>query len=163
MKYFAYGSNMATKRIGRRVASAQVIETCLLKQHDLRFHKKGKDNSAKCDAFYTGMSRDFIWGVLYWMDPKHKPALDHAEGRGNGYEVKIVSVTGVNGHFHRALTYYATHIEPSLKPYNWYKNHVMTGALEAGLCENYIDRIRRVESIADPDTERSKMEYGIVL
>ncbi|PUB91560.1 MAG: hypothetical protein DBP01_01735, partial [gamma proteobacterium symbiont of Ctena orbiculata] len=41
-----------------------------------------------------------------------------------------------------AYTYYATFIDRTLKPYQWYKHHVLTGALEYGLPAPYIDRLR---------------------
>ena len=49
MLYFAYGSNMLTERLKARVSSATPIGKANLSDHGLRFHKKSKDGSGKCD------------------------------------------------------------------------------------------------------------------
>ena len=79
MIYFAYGSNMSLRRLRRRVPAAEVIGTAALAGHTLRFHKAGRDGSAKCDAFFTGSRRDTIHGVVFRIDAAGKRALDRVE------------------------------------------------------------------------------------
>ena len=70
MKYFAYGSNMHPARLKARLPNILCISGIFtLPGHTLRFHKVGKDRSAKCDAFYTGNKADHVLGVLYEIDP----------------------------------------------------------------------------------------------
>ncbi|WP_299201363.1 gamma-glutamylcyclotransferase family protein [uncultured Amphritea sp.] len=160
MNYFAYGSNMSLARLRQRVPGARVIGCYFLDGYDLRFHKAGQDGSAKCDAFYTG-SDDRIYGVLFDIPLSEKPALDRAEGLGVGYGEKVVSLQNEPGEQLEAITYFALQIDPSLKPYDWYVNHLLVGAREAKLPVEYIDRIERVVSVEDADSARDYRERAI--
>ena len=139
MKYFAYGSNMSLARIKERVPSAHRLGAYFLEGRDLRFHKAGKDGSGKCDAFSTS-GNERVYGALYEINPDEKPALDRAEGLGVEYSEKLVSVTNDQGETIEAFTYFALKIDDSLKPYTWYLNHVLIGARESQLPENYIQK-----------------------
>ena len=57
--YFAYGSNMSSRRLKNRVESANVISTGILEKYKLKFHKISEDGSGKCDAFFTD-NHDYI-------------------------------------------------------------------------------------------------------
>lgn len=84
------------------------------------------------------------------------------EGLGNGYEEKTVVVIMPGGSVLEAQTsYYATHIDASLKPYHWYKEHVLRGARENGLPAPYLQIIESLESVADPNPERHALELAI--
>ena len=72
MLYFAYGSNLSSLRLQQRVPSARLVTTGRLLQHALLFHKIGRDGSAKCNAFYTGLEADTLYGALYRIEPKDK-------------------------------------------------------------------------------------------
>ena len=159
--YFAYGSNMSSPRLRSRVASAHAIAVACLPAHDLRFHKHGRDGSAKCDACHTGLERDVVQGVVFSIDAAEKPCLDVCEGLGNGYSEKTVIVNGARGTHYLAFTYCATRTDASLQPYHWYKEHVLRGALEHGLGDAYIAAIRGIESIADPVIDNHQRELAI--
>ena len=161
MNYFAYGSNMSLARLQKRVPSAGKIGSCVLRGHVLRFHKQGKDGSGKCDAFETRNIDDYLIGVLFRIDSRQKARLDAIEGLGYGYEEKWVSVRHQSGAQYQAATYYATRIDGALKPYSWYKNHVLVGAREATLPEDYIGGIEAVEHIEDPDSMRDEIERAV--
>lgn len=159
--YFAYGSNMSSKRLQHRVPSAKPVCVATLSEHRLQWHKKGSDNSAKCDAEHTGDENHFIMGVVYEMLESEKPELDRIEGLGNGYEQKVITIESKDGESISAITYYATHIENDLKAYHWYKEHVVRGAREHGLHHEYISFIDKTESVADEDEERHRRELMI--
>ena len=162
MHYFAYGSNMSLSRIRDRVPSAIPIGCHSLNEHDLRFHKSGSDGSAKCDAYYTSNVDDVIYGALFKIDPNEKSALDRAEGLGYGYKLSEVVVTAQDGTSINAVTYVASRIDETLKPYSWYMNHVLTGARETLLPGAYIElKIRSVEVIEDSDRERDAKQRAI--
>lgn len=161
MKYFAYGSNMSFKRIRQRTPSAVPLGTFSLPEHQLVFHKHGRDDSAKCDAFYTGNGNNIIFGRLYEIDEIEKSVLDQAEGLGNGYEEKVVRLSNARGIMTKAITYYAIDINDSLKPFTWYKQHVLNGAREANLPEEYIGFIESVPAIKDNDTMREMEQLSI--
>ena len=90
--YFAYGSNMSTPRIRRRIQSATMLSSAYLAGHSLRFHKKSIDGSAKCDIKHTQIHDDRVHGVVYEIPVREKTVLDRYEGLGNGYEDKQVSI-----------------------------------------------------------------------
>lgn len=161
MLYFAYGSNMSIRRIRKRVPSAKFISVCRLKEHQLCFHKKSKDGSSKCDAKYTKNPSHCVFAVLFKIANSEKAELDSAEGLNRGYDEKTVTVIDSNNKSIKAVTYYATEIDPSLKPYCWYKEHVLHGAREHGLPNSYIEEIEKVECIEDPDAKRRDHEMQI--
>jgi len=162
MKYFAYGSNMSIARLRERVLSAVSFGCHVLKKHDLRFHKSSNDGSGKCDIFFTGKDEDTIYGVLFEINSSEKSALDRAEGLGFGYDEKEVTVIATDGSSVKAITYIATNIDDDLKPYSWYVNHVLVGANETPLPEDYVQRkIIDVQSIVDDDKTRDAKERAI--
>lgn len=152
---------MSTLRILDRVPSARVVCSAQLPKHRLKFHKKGRDHSAKCDAEYSNDAQDYLLGVVFDIAIADKSVLDRQEGLGNGYEEKLVSVFTEDGTCLTAMTYYATHIDPALKPYAWYKEHVLRGAREHGLPAEYIQIIAAVEVMPDPDQSRHEKELSI--
>lgn len=161
MLYFSYGSNMSTLRLADRVQLVRVVTVARLYKHKLKFHKKGKDSSGKCDAVYTNNEGDIVHGVVFEMAASEKLKLDGREGLNNGYEERTVSIYTKGGEELEAVMYYATHIEPSLKPYGWYKEHVLRGAREHGLPAEYIDAIEKIKAILDPDQRRHEKELSI--
>lgn len=58
---FAYGSNMLVARLTERVPSARPIGIGQLKGHVLRWHKRSKDGSGKCDIEITESDADSVW------------------------------------------------------------------------------------------------------
>lgn len=152
---------MSVRRLQARVPSARVAGIGVLLGHRLAFHKCGRDGSAKCDVAAGAAAGERVFGVLYRMDPGHRAALDAIEGLGLGYALKLVTVqlsddTGV-----RAFTYCATRIDASLKPFSWYKEHVLRGAREHGLPRDYLAAIAATEAVQDPDETRHQAELTI--
>jgi len=160
VKYFAFGSNMSLLRLQQRAPSAARLGAFALKAHVLRFHKRGKDGSEKCDAFCTNID-DVVIGALFEINETEKEALDIAEGLGAGYDEKIVTVQSDAGEFCKAYTYYATRTDTSLKPYSWYLNHVVIGAKETNLPTQYLALVESIECISDPDKERDSEQRAI--
>lgn len=149
VRYFAYGSNMLTDRLRERVPSAQAICIGQLLGHALRWDKRSeRDGSGKCDAEATSLKDDVVWGVLFELDPEDKPALDKAEGAGDGYLEKSVNILTEDG-LVTAVTYCATDKEPTLRPYHWYKALVIAGAREHGLPPSYRSRLELVVTVSD--------------
>ena len=161
MFYFAYGSNMSSARLRARVASVRVVSLATLPGHALRFHKTGRDGSAKCDAFATANANDVVIGVLFDLDAAHKTTLDRYEGLGAGYDDKRVMVTTPDGELHAAVTYAATQIDTALAPYDWYLAHVLRGAREHGLPAEYLARIVAVTTRVDADRARHGREMSV--
>ena len=164
MLYFAYGSNMSSPRLTHpdRVPSAVIVDTGFLYEHKLAFHKPGRlDSTGKCDAFHTGDPSDYLIGVIYRIDPNDRRSLDRMESLGNGYETKEVEIVTSSNEAISAFTYIATRINKDLKPFHWYKHHVVYGARENNFPAEYIESILSIESIDDHDLERVERELSI--
>ena len=162
MLYFAYGSNMFSARMKDRISTSVVKDSGFLYEHKLAFHKVGRlDGTGKCDAHYTGMPADSLIGVLYKIDSDHRVLLDRIEGCGNGYERKDIAVKTFSGNIVTAFTYCGTKINPDLKPFHWYKRHVLAGAKENDFPDEYITLIESIESIDDHDSARELKELSI--
>ena len=152
---------MSSKRLKSRIGSAKMIGIGILHNHHLEFHKiSSKDQSGKCDV--VASESNIVYGVLFEIDKEQKTKLDEREGLGKGYAEKTVAVELIeSGESICAVTYYATKTDPKLKPYTWYKKHVLTGATEAKLPASYIARIKNVEADKDPDKKREAKELRI--
>jgi gamma-glutamylcyclotransferase len=162
MLYFAYGSNMSIARLRARVPSAVALGCHSLRGHDLYFHKSCNDGSAKCDAFCTSNVADVIYGALFEIASAEKPALDKVEGLGHGYAEKQVTVTAQDGSLRIATTYIASEIDKTLKPYSWYMNHVLIGAMETSLPQDYVElKMHSIAVIEDSDKNRDAEERAI--
>ncbi len=152
--YFAYGSNMHSPRLSERTPSASRVDTGYLPGHTLTFDKVSTDDgSGKCDIPPSSDPNDRVYGVLYTIKSAERGRLDRAEGVGKGYRDAQVRVTTDKGEC-TALAYIATRTDPDLRPYDWYKALVVEGAERNGLPSAYIDRIRSVRSVPDPDDAR---------
>lgn len=157
MLYFAYGSNLSSARLLHRLPAAESLGVARLQGFSLNFHKRGMDGSAKCNAFAgTGA----IYGVLYHINSADQARLDAIEGLDTGYRAAQVEVN-LNENMQSALTYLATHIDGRLQPFDWYLEHVLTGAREWRLPHHYITAIESVETIPDPDRGRYRHELSI--
>lgn len=160
--YFAYGSNMAVERLRARVSSAELVAVATLTGHALRFHKPSKkDGSGKCDAAHTGRPEDKVLGALYSVQTDQLPELDKFEGRGYGYERKTVMVNFPSGESTCAETYVATKFDSSLRPLDWYKEHMLRGARAIGLPSSYIASIEAVAANIDTDEQRRTGELAV--
>jgi len=152
---------MSSRRLRSRVPSARFVAVASLSGHELRCHKLSRDGSGKCDAFETGHGNHRVIGVVFDIPEDEKPELDRKEGLGCGYEEKKVGLVTTDGANLEAITYYATVIDTSVKPYHWYKEHVLIGANEHGLPGRYIEIIATIASMADPESGRHEQELSI--
>ena len=163
IKYFAYGSNLHPVRLQERVPDSSFLSTATLTGYQLRFHKRSDDGSSKADAWYTGNANDVIYGALYQMPASERLVLDRYEGVGKGYEVERLEVV-TDDEAHEAFVYIAqaSHIEPNMKPYHWYRELVLRGADHHGLPKQYISGIAEVESVYDIVIERNLSNQQIL-
>lgn len=161
LRYFAYGSNMSVPRLAARIGPLSSLGVARLPGHRLCFRKVSHDGSAKCDVRSTDQAAHQVLGVLFEIEPDARPVLDRYEGLGQGYEVKQVEVQLDDGRRLQAFTYYATRVDEGLLPYDWYKTHVLRGALENGLPADYVAAIRAVPTVCDPDPLRQQRELSI--
>ena len=106
----------------------------------LRFHKVGKDGTAKADAHWTGDQNDRLYGVVFRCLLAERPTLDSCESLGVGYDEAVVDVV-IEGEPEprRLFLYeaYADKVQPGLPTASWYVAHVVSGAAEHGLPTHY--------------------------
>lgn len=158
INYFAYGSNMSPLRLQARVGSVELIGAGMLEHYALAFRKKGKDGSGKCDISAGAGNR--VFGGLFEISKEGLEVLDRIEGLGFGYERLSVSVV-VGDRAMQALTYRATHIDPTARPFTWYLRHVQEGATALALPDEYRARIQSVGAVRDADLARERRELAI--
>lgn len=158
--YFAYGSNMSTRRLRARLHAVESLGAATLDAHALVFHKVGRlDGSGKCGIVEADGER--VHGVLFRMDARERAVLDRIEGTGYGYEPDLKRIFGPGGEEVEAYTYVPTALDRSVRPFHWYRHHVLVGAREFALPRAYVERIERVDAIDDPDTARAARELAI--
>jgi hypothetical protein len=163
MLYFAYGSNMSTPRIVERVPSTTFHSVATLPGYVMKFNKHSVDGSAKCNIENTGKPDDVVHGVVFNLLAEEKPWLDHYEGLGHGYDAIDLTVQVGDGKELEVYAYIGRDLDESIKPYHWYKEHVLRGAREHRLPEDYIYSIEAVKSMTDPDPSTSERELSIYL
>lgn len=165
--YFAYGSNMSSRRLraANRAPSAVAVSSASLAGYRLVFDKASKDGSSKADCERTGKPHDLVYGALFSISEVDAQALDVAEGALGakpGYrraEVEVMTSAGLQ----RARTYLAVEKREGLLPYPWYIQHVLAGTMEFALPSDYVERIERQETMPDADANRSDAELAIYL
>ena len=161
--YFAYGSNLHPLRLTERVASANLVGTAQVSGYQLKFHKLGQDDSAKCNLFYTGNTRDTVHGAIYTLAAAHKDDLDKYEGKGMGYTDSQIEIPHAERTIH-CFTYLAqeTYIVDSLQPFHWYKQLVLQGAHYLGFPGSYLSYIEAVVSFEDPHKARRSLHQDLL-
>jgi gamma-glutamylcyclotransferase (GGCT)/AIG2-like uncharacterized protein YtfP len=162
--YFAYGSNLHPLRLHGRAPSARVLGRAWLRGCRLRFHKRGRDGSAKCDAWRTGWRGDLVHGVVYQVARGDRQALDRVEDVGCGYDRTLVWVS-VGGRRRAVFTYLARPeaIAEGLRPFDWYLGYVVSGARHHGLPGRYLAGLRREEALRDGDAPRRLLNRRVLL
>jgi gamma-glutamylcyclotransferase len=164
---FAYGSNMCLGRMRCRVPSACPVAVAQLTRYRFAFHKvstsRSGPRSGKGGAYHAGYANDRVVGVVFRLRDDQKHWLDAAEGVDEGYEVQDLVVDEVNGRRRfTARTYVAMvgFINRDLRPFSWYKRHVVEGAAYFKLDPAYIAHINQFETIEDTVRWRIKREAG---
>ncbi|XVJ65006.1 MAG: gamma-glutamylcyclotransferase [Lacibacter sp.] len=164
MLIFAYGSNMNLNRLIKRVPSAVKICNASLTGYNLVCNKVSKDGSAKANIISNNSPAQMVWGVLFTIDDKEKPLLDKAEGLGNGYNANMMTFFDETHKSYTAQIYIADNnsISNTLLPYDWYKEFIVSGAIQNKLPAQYILQLQSIICIRDHDEERRTKNYSIL-
>ncbi len=157
MQYAAYGSNLHPRRLRERITSAQLLGACQLVDWSLRFHKRSRDGSGKCNIVNSG---EGIYVAIYEISAEDKLTLDKIEGLGSGYDEGILNVPG----FDDCVTYLAsdTYIDDTLAPYDWYREMVLVGCRALKFPESYIATIEGIQVLRDPNVKRRADRWSTV-
>ncbi|MEB3212661.1 MAG: gamma-glutamylcyclotransferase [Leptolyngbyaceae bacterium] len=139
--YFAYGSCMCPVDLKRSLGESMqgyVIGAATLRDYRLGFYHYSKRRH--CGALdIVPDTKHAVYGVLYQLPHRVKPALDKREGVDLGYyRHEFVSVECQGTSFSNVLTYAVIDKLPvELAPNDWYFDVVMRGAIACGLPESY--------------------------
>lgn len=147
MRYFAYGSNMLTARLERRVGQVELLGRAKVRGRRLAFHKRSGDGSGKCDIPLAEAPGEVVHGVVYEVPDAAIEHLDRFEG---GYERTILEVD-LSGAPTQAQAYLAhpRHVDHGVRPFDWYLQLVHAGSHQHGLLEEY--RLAFEEVLDQPD------------
>lgn len=159
--YFAYGSNMHFARMIERLSRVRFLETAVLGEHTIRFHKRGRDGSGKCSVIADPQCR--VAGAIYQLETKALSRLDRIEG--SGYRRIPVAVRGArSGRRYRANCYMAkaVAIEESLIAYDWYRDIVAAGAVAVGLPAAYVAWLSSFPARRDPNRRRHRQNVALL-
>lgn len=154
MFYFAYGSNMLTARLARRVPSVRPIGAAWLAGHTLHWHLLGDDESGKCNVVASDRAADCVHGVLFELDSSRLERLHAAEGP--AYHFLELPVATAGGDYTAAIYRGRAHwLDDALVPYDWYRDFVVHGAREHGLPGDWIERLAHTPVRADDNRARA--------
>ncbi len=160
--YFAYGSNLLSRRLRERTPSARVLGCGMLPNHVLRWHMRSNDGSGKCDVRVAEPhTPSLVHGVVYEIASAEKPLLDQAESLGVGYRDEQVTVQ-LDGRSVQAWIYRALRIDVNAVPYDWYKAVVIGGAREHGLPDDYQALLHAVPAKTDADVLRARHHFALL-
>jgi len=93
------------------------------------------------------------------LTPAEKEILDGIEGP--RYDCVDVEVILLDGEKIPAHCYIANTTDATILPYDWYIEHVHRGALEAGLPNEYSEKIKSRPTRQDSDKVRAAVEFAV--
>jgi cation transport regulator ChaC len=140
--YFAYGSNMYRKRLSDRIGFIDKWDNGTVLKKQLSFNKLGQDGSGKANLI--DQEDEKAYGVIYQVNESDLIKLDRFEV---GYERKTLEVQSDNNGYLKAILYLANNLQDFISPNKEYMNHILRGAEENGLKQNYIDYLKSIPTI----------------
>ena len=165
MLIFAYGSNMNLNRLTQRVPSAVKVCNVFLPGYKLVCNKVSKkDGSAKANIVKTDNLGELVWGVLFYINSNEKPLLDKAEGLGMGYNEDTLTFSDETNNPYVAQVYIADSkaVDNNLLPFDWYKDFIVSGAIQNKLPVEYIYQLKSISFVRDHDEKRRTENYAIL-
>jgi len=143
--YFAYGSNLSSRRLGQRVPGARALGAGELDAYRLIFNKPSSDGSGKANLVPAPGAK--AWGVVWSLPAKAWRLLDGFEP---GYTRQPCRLRGVSGEWHSAQVYLWLPPGPEQRPFASYLEHLREGAREHRLPAEFLEQLNRVETRPDP-------------
>lgn len=92
-----------------------------------------------------------------------KPILGEFEALGKGYD-HLTFELEIEGSMQTIYAYMTTDLKylADGRPYDWYYNFVLAGAIENGFTEEYIWKLKRFKSKPDPDLSRKRQNETVI-
>lgn len=128
---------MSSERLKARIPSARAVTTARLNNYSFICNKIGGSRVCYANIEYDENSQ--VYGVIYKLKPDDFNTLDTYEGN---YQRKEVMVE-TNSKEINAITYISNYTGDNLQVADWYQEHILTGAREHQLPEDYIQTIKR--------------------
>ncbi|MEN3009331.1 gamma-glutamylcyclotransferase family protein [Pseudothermotoga sp.] len=139
--YFAYGSNMYTDQIQRRVCRQHIEwKVGYLRDHKLVFNKPASDGTGYANIMLQKGST--VYGVLYKLTEKEMEVLDRFEG--SGYQRRELKITVEENRQVTAYVYIALQTMDGLLPRADYLERIIKGAKEHHLPQYYIQELEQL-------------------
>lgn len=135
----AYGSNLSTQRLERRVGQFSDIKTGLIEGYELSFNKAGANGNTYANTRYLG-AHVACPAVAYKLAPEQAQMLDHFEGVPTHYmrvAIPFATASGVE-----LIQSYITHpnkLVPERRPKDEYLGHIQQGYREHGLDVTHLE------------------------
>jgi gamma-glutamylcyclotransferase len=140
--YFAYGSNMRSARLLRRIGTARALGPVHISDWRLTYNKPGLDGSGKANLVAEAGAKS--WGVAYEIATRSWEQLDSFELDYQRAHFRLEQSDGSNL---EAQAYLFLREEARvLVPSRDYLDHLLVGAREHGLPSDYITTISRLAS-----------------
>jgi gamma-glutamylcyclotransferase (GGCT)/AIG2-like uncharacterized protein YtfP len=142
--YFAYGSNLKTERLVKRVGEVIIYGKASYDHYQLIFNKLGDDGSGKANIKRNKNSN--VEGVLFGLTKKQFDKLDENEGCDDHYIRRKRKVKYCNKKV-KVEVYIANKIKIKnyLKPTCDYRQYIIDGAKEHNLSRVYREFIESFE------------------
>jgi gamma-glutamylcyclotransferase (GGCT)/AIG2-like uncharacterized protein YtfP len=144
--YFAYGSNLTSSRLLRRVPSAAARGIARVDGFVLRLDKLGTDGSAKANLHRVPHGE--VWGAVYALDSAHWPDLDACERDYARIEIEVWQ----GDLLVPVQTYRSDRLTADPVPFAWYTQLMLDGAREHGLPEAWCARLAALSARAFEDS-----------
>lgn len=141
--YFAYGSNISIDRFLDRIPTAILVGKSKLGNYKFTCNKRSIYGSAKGNI--SPLDGENVWGVVYEIIESDLSILD-------GYEIgynRIDITVEMNGKGYNAVTYISDNLTNTLPTYQYLK-HIIDGAIEIKLPDNYIDMLMAIPTQTHP-------------
>lgn len=137
--YFAYGSNMDTQQMLKRVPSAKKIGIGRLEGYSLRFNRRGTYRNSGVAS--VEKANDEVLGVVWEIKSSDIAILTKIEDPA-AYDRETIEVMFDDGRTQPCITYIAKKQDNFIAPESDYLELIINGAKEAGINETYINRLR---------------------
>jgi gamma-glutamylcyclotransferase len=144
--YFAYGSNLSTRRLIGRVGNVHAKSVACLSDHRIAFNKPSRDGSGKANVVESAGAS--TWGMVFELKAQSWDVLDRFEP---GYARQLHAVRSREGASIEAQLYVHTPGGPDLTPFDWYLEAILAGAREHRLPSDYVSRLESVEVVTSED------------
>lgn len=127
---------MSSERLNERIPAAEPIATGRLNNYSFICNKIGGNRICYANIEYDVNSH--LYGVIYKLEPEDLNTLDRYEGNYQREEVTI----DLTSKTVKAITYISDYTSEDLQVEEWYKDHIINGAREHQIPEEYVQSIK---------------------